>query len=242
MNTNSDSLLFNVYNNLSDGNWGNCCTTNTLLFTETDLPANFNVFNNVCVQNNGDTSGCFGYYATTGVFANNTAIGITVTGNVKAIEVGGTNITFENNVVQNYGQFIVVDTGTTFTSFDYNYWGPNNFNGNNPWEYGATGAGSFAAWQSACSCDSHGGQANNISVNSVGVPLFGSPLITAGINLTSLAITGLNSSTTAGGTIAAIARPASTAWDIGAYNFIPGNKTSKGIGASMGVGASGAVN
>ena len=54
MNTNTDSIATNFYNNLSDGNWGSCCTTAIGLFTETDSPSNFNVFNNVALQYPGN--------------------------------------------------------------------------------------------------------------------------------------------------------------------------------------------
>ena len=227
MTTASDSVAINFYNNLSDGNWGSCCTTDTSLFVELSLPDNINVFNNVCIQYNGNVAPCWGYYATTGVFANNTAIGATVTGNVKAIEVGGTNITFENNTVENYGQFIVVDGGTTFTVFDYDIWGPDNYDGNDPWAYGPTGAGSFPAWQSACSCDSHGGQIASLGVNSSGIPQSGSALIGKGAQLTSIVgqLTGivgmiaLDSGTSAGDTNTPVARPASGAWDVGAFQY-----------------------
>jgi hypothetical protein len=221
MITPSDSVALNFYNNMAYGNWGSCCTTDLLMYTELDSPDNFNVFNNVAIQYPGNFAPAIGYYATTGVFANNTMIGVaTTSGNVKAIEVGGTNITFENNAVEGYGQYIVVDSGTTFIAFDHNQWGQIGKSGNAPWQYGAAGSNSFSALKTSCSCDAHGGNPAHLRVNARGVPQPRSALIGAGANLTRLGITPLDSDTSAGGTRTPLARPGSGAWDVGAYSYL----------------------
>jgi hypothetical protein len=215
----TDSLALNWYNNLSDGNWGSCCTTTTMIFTEDTNPANFNVFNNVCLQYSGNTAPCIQYGATTGVFANNTALGVTTSGNVEAYEVYGSGITFENNAASGYGQFIVAQAGTTFNAVDNNQWGTTEGNGNAAWVWNGVSAGTFAAWQSACSCDSHGGNPASLGVSSTGPALSGSVLIGNGVNLTSLGLTALDFSSSVGDTLIPIARPASGAWDAGAFEY-----------------------
>lgn len=221
MNTNSDSIATNFYNNLSDGNWGSCCTTSTGLYTEIDSPSNFNVFNNVALQYPGNLAPAWEYAATGGVFANNTAIGVATTpGNTYAIGLWATTgVKFENNAVEGYGQYIYVQAGSAFATFDYNQWGAIGLSGNSPWQWMSTGANTFAQWQTACSCDSHGGHPAHLGVNSYGVPQAGSALIGAGVNLTSQGITALDSDTSDGDTRTPVARPASGAWDVGAYAY-----------------------
>jgi len=219
MNVPSDSLAINFYNNLSNGNWGSCCTTDTMLYVETDNPNNFNVFNNVCVQYAGNTAPCIQLGATTGLLANNTAIGVTPAANTEAFEVYGANLTVENNAASGYGQFIVVAPGTTFAAFNYNQWGTTEGNGNSPWQYGSTGANTFPTWKTTCACDSSGGNPSSLGVNASGVPQLGSSVIGAGANLTSLGIAALDSGTSAGGTVTPVGRPATGAWDVGAYPF-----------------------
>lgn len=157
MNVNSDSLGINLYNNLSDGNWGTCCTTATQLYVEVDYPNNFNVYNNVAIQYPGNLAPVWEYAATNGVFTNNTAIGSITSGNVAAIQVYATGVDFEYNSVTGYGQYIYVHAGSTFTAFDYNQWGTTGGNGNSPWQWMSTGANTLSAWQAACSCDAHAG-------------------------------------------------------------------------------------
>ena len=136
----SNSVATNVYNNLSDGNWGNCCTTATQLFIDAGtgypIPNNVNVFNNVAIQYGTNTAPAWEYGAATGLFANNTAIGVATTpSNVNPVVLYGNGITFENNVLQNYGQYVVAQPGTTFTVIDYNTYGSIGVSGNAAWSY-----------------------------------------------------------------------------------------------------------
>jgi hypothetical protein len=227
MNTPSDSIAIDFYNNLADGNWGSCCTTDTMLYVEVDSPDNFNVFNNVCLQYSGNVAPCIQYTATTGLFANNTALGVTASSNPEAYQIGGSGLSVENNAVSGYGQFVVVSSGSTFIIFDYNQWGTTEGSGDSPWQYGGTGANTFSAWQSACSCDSHGGNPSSLGITSNGVPQSGSALVGAGLNLTSLSIAALDSGTSAGGTVTPTARASTGNWDVGAYPY-----QSAGIGGT----------
>ncbi len=222
MNVASDSLALNLYNNLSDGDWGACCTTATMSFTEFANPNNFNAFNNVDIQScNNNTAPVFDYGATGGIFVNNTAIGCPTTPqNVNAFSIYGTNIDFRNNAIEGYGQYLVVKAGTTFTHLDYNVYGAMGQSGNAPWQCGSTGASALSAWQSACSGDAHGTKVSILNVTFSGVPQFGSPLLSAGINLTGLGILPLDSDTSAGNTRTPVGRPSTGQWAAGAYAAI----------------------
>jgi hypothetical protein len=228
MNVPSDSLLQNIYNNLFDGDWGECCTTATSLFVEIDAPNNLNYFNNVVIQFAGNLAPAVEYESTNGAFVNNTFLGVAATSNnVNAVKLWQTtvNTTFENNVIQNYGQYVVINAGSpgaTFAVFDYNTYGPIGSSGVDSWQFESTGANSLAAWQTACSCDAHAQHNTNLNLNSTGLQQTGSVVIAAGTNLTTLGISTLDSATTAGNTIAAVARPSTGAWDAGAYEFSSG--------------------
>lgn len=230
MNVSSDSLGLQFYNNLSDGDWGHCCTTATGIFTETAHPANFVVYNNVVVQHCGDTAPEFDYGGITsaqgGSYYNNTMIGCASTGgNVAPIRLSGTNILYKNNAIQNYGQYVVLNTGSTFSSGDYNSYGSIGLSGNSPWQCGTTPYNTFSTWQSGCSADSHGQKVSDIMVNSTtGMILSGSPLIGAAVNLTSLGIGPLNSDK------AGVARPSTGPWDTGAFQFGSAPASFSGIG------------
>ena len=91
---------------------------------------------------------------------------------------------------------------------------------------------SLASWQAACSCDANTLTSNPL-VNSNGTLQAGSPAIGAGVNLTSLGITGLNSDANG------VARPTSGAWDIGAYQYAAAPGFS--MGSSFAIGGNGAV-
>lgn len=222
MNTPSDSLITNIYNNVSYGEWGNCCTTATLLFVEIDAPDNLNLFNNLEIQNVNDLAPSVEYESTNGIFANNTFLGAAATsGNNAAIRLWGTtiNTTFENNVIENYGQYVVVYSGATFAAFDYNTYGSFGNSGNNPWVDGSNSSTKFTAWQALCSCDAHGKQNNNLGLNSVGVPEPGSVVIGAGANLAGLGNTALDFDATGEARPSAGVGP----WAAGAYNIVGPN-------------------
>lgn len=226
MNTPSDSIFTGFYNNLSEGDWGSCCTTSNGLFVEIAPPANLAVFNNVNLQscNSNTEPGYSSRTVNTGagpVVYNNTYLGCATTGsNVEALDLWGTSISAENNAIEGYGQYVVVGASpnTTFTTLDYNIYGAIGMSGNAPWVWGASNETTFANWQSASSGDSHGQKVSSIRISSsTGTPNTGSPLIGACVNLTSIAT----------GNLAPLAldfngnpRPSVAAWDCGALNYI----------------------
>lgn len=221
MNTSSDSLGLYVYNNKADGDWGSCCTTSNFLFTETAPPANFFVFNNVVIQscNSNTEPANFAHTVNAGAgpaFYNNTFLGCgTTSSNVTAVELFGTTVTFENNAIEKYGQYVVTGSSATFSTLDYNTYGAIGLSGNSPWQFGATGDATFANWQSTSGGDSHGQKVSSLNVNASGAPNAGSPLLGVGNNLTSLCTGNL---TPLCSDINGIGRPSSGAWAVGAFN------------------------
>lgn len=133
-----------------------------------------------------------------------------------AVNIGGncvslTNITMavsKNNIFLNCGQAWYIESGGSLAASDYN-----DYYGNTYLGPGVQENATLSAWQMATGFDSHGiNTAPNLSV--AFVPNVGSPLISAGVNLTSLSITELDSDK------AGVARPASAAWDIGALQYV----------------------
>jgi hypothetical protein len=227
MNTPADSLALNFYNNYSFGNWGTCCTTATLIFTESDAPANFSVFNNVDVQAcDGETAPSLEVGGTIALIANNTLIGCPTTQqNTEALQIVrmGSSQTVRNNVIQGYGQHVVSQSqGAAFATFDYDIYGPVGKSGNSAWacNNAELSPNTFAGWQaSPCAGDPHGQNPANLGVNATGQPQAGSMLVGAGTNLTAncAALPALCSTTSMGNTIAPVARTKTGAWTPGAF-------------------------
>lgn len=210
----TDSLASNVYNNLSAGDWGSCCTTATMIYSETTNPANFNVFNNVALQATGNRAPAYVMGATGGVFANNTIIGSMTQGSSYAVSLYGSWRAVENNVVSGYTQLITEYTHTSFsaTTFDYNQWG--SALGTYPWDWISHHSPTFADWKSACGCDAHSPPpADSLGLNTGGTVQPGSPVIAAGANLASLGIPALNFDNVG------VPRASIGAWDIGAFVY-----------------------
>jgi hypothetical protein len=223
MNVAGQSEETSFYNNYSFGLWGSCCTTTTLTWTEVSHPANIYVFNNLAIQScaDGETAQAVQLGPTNGIIANNTFIGCsTVPSNTEALQIYGTNVNYENNAIENYGQYVVVNSGSTFTAFDNNIYGPIGLSGNSNWQCGSTGTNSFPTWQSACAGDAHGQHVTSLLVSSSGAPISGSPLIGAGANLYSICNMQPNPGL---GALCfdrnGAARPHTGAWDAGAYAF-----------------------
>ena len=165
-----------------------------------------------------------GQRANAGFFANNTFIDGGPNSNGTAVNFAYLPFKFENNIVEGFTNNLAFNNSASGNTIDYNdYY---NWNTNNGWPAGST----LAGWQSGstgyCSggCDQHG-HSNNPNLNSSYVPNSGSPVIGAGANLTSLGYSFLDVSApqTFGvnydcGT-GCVARPASGAWDAGAYEL-----------------------
>jgi hypothetical protein len=148
---------------------------------------------------------------------NNTILGSGV--NVIGIFLGignGANVTIENNLISTASQFIAAIS--PIRQIDYNSYMATVTSGCASFLYGGgpcSGQANFAAWKAACSCDAHGAYNASNSVNSDGTLQANSPARGAGVNLTSLGIAGLNIGANG------VARPATGAWDVGAYQTSP---------------------
>jgi len=217
-----------VYNNYFYGNWGSCPTGFIYFESGSSNPTHlrsWKVFNNVGVVGAGsglNTNGWFGLFSGESgsqLVANNTIIGPNNTDNSICYSIQGmSGLTFKNNVVTNCGDPVGISSSTV-SELDYNLYGTSCGNGGNCFIWNGSFLGSFAAWKSASGGDANAIQNNSPLLNADGTPQLSSPAIAAGANLTSLGITALNSDKSG------IARPATGAWDIGAYQYQPGGPT-----------------
>ena len=207
------------YNNLIDGDWGNCPTSGLFIEGSGSINRNVRVFNNLWLttytqENNGVVSVTAGGYLR---FYNNTIIGAGNSDTCLGINgTSGTTVYIENNIVSNCNTLFETSSVGTFAAVDYNLYGGNN---TNPWTDQGIPAWypTLSQWQAHCKCDAHssfGAASTYVQVNSNGTLQAGSPAIGAGANLTSLGIAALDSD------IAGNPRSGgSTPWDDGAYNF-----------------------
>jgi hypothetical protein len=239
MNVSTDSLGYYFYNNMSFGDWGPCCSTAIMLFTEVAHPANFYVFNNIAIQscNNNTAPVNQDYTAPSGPgesWYNNTFLGCPTTGsNTWALQFYGLNMSDENNAVQGWGQYVTVGSGYSFKAIDYNVYGSPGSSGNSPYQCGNSGVSAFAPWQATgCSPDAHGQSVSDIQVNSsTAFPSSTSPLRATGINLTSIC----NGQPNPGlGALcydyAGKARPTTGNWDVGAVSYSTSKSPNPPIG------------
>jgi hypothetical protein len=220
-----------VYNNTVSGNWG-ACPTGVLFFDATNPPGSSNciVFNNVMQTTYTNTSGgnpITGNCSGTNYFFNNTYLGDSGSGDL-CLNVGSTVTnawTIENNAIGNCNSelFATNSLGSVFALIDYNFW--EGSTSSTPWGVNCSSGCSpyytFATWQSGGGHDTHGAYNTStgyFNISASGVPQVGSPLINAGINLTSLcasfSIPGNPCNLDAFGN----ARPASGLWTVGALN------------------------
>jgi hypothetical protein len=237
MTTSGASIATEVYNNTFDGNWGNNATA--FVYQEFSFPNNFDFFNNVL---NGAASTAMLRMHTAssegGEWSNNTFICANVNGSQGASPtisgLTGT-VNFRNNAFVNCNQFLHLSTGggpaTPTGVWDYDVYMTANGGGSyaGPWGDGSSSYSTIAAFKTGCSCDSHSAYFASNTLNSNGSPTSSFPGIAAGsnpgVNLTSIAtgnLAALASSTTNGGQQAAVARPASGAWDVGAFVYSAG--------------------
>lgn len=196
----------------------NCSTAWIYNSNGTLVESNFMIYNNFFTFSDafGPSNGMIKGVPSSSQVFNNTFLG---NGIGKAIDISGTNSntnsTIENNVLANMNQFIAINSPVTLV--DYNQY-MSVVPRCDPWLYGGGpcyGQSTFAAWQTACSCDADGAYYASNTVNPNGTLQAASPAIRGGANLTSLGIAGLEIDA------AGVARPATGPWDIGAYQHLP---------------------
>lgn len=237
-----------IYNNYFYGALAGGCSSG-FIFIEgggSSTPSNAkNVYfwNNVGDATGADSAnanGWFGLFSASNsmLVANNTVLYNNANDMTQCYAIGGTsggnvvnNLTFENNVVNGCNMAIYVPELTGTTTIDYNFYGDACSNSNNCLVWKGTFEGKFSAWQPACNCDSHSltSTYSGALLNPDGSPQAGSPVIGAGIDLTSIAtgnLASLQNDTSKGNTRTPLPRPQNGPWDIGAYlynNGVPPN-------------------
>lgn len=219
-----------IYNNKFSGNWGNNNTSQ--IFLEAGC-TNCQIYNNVSLPSTGGNGylndGNFNVQGTNVSIYNNTLMGGT-TSNGTGIQIGGPNVTFQNNVMTTFNQ--CVGTASEFNATTSSYLAVNNNVyancGSNAFVWcppnGSTCTfGNFSQWKAACqallpSCDTSSEAIPNALLSSNGSPQSGSAVFGYGANFTGLGLPTLNEATSAGDTLPPVPRPGGTApWDVGAY-------------------------
>lgn len=217
-----------IYNNLFDGNEGNCCVTSWIFLEDngsstpwSDNTGTAIIYNNVIIGSLDIPNGQLNIGRGTGHILYNDTILVTGTKNngdcLRMRNSGGSGLTVtsKNSVYQGCGQVFSIDSATSTITWDFNAYG--NVSGGNElfnWTGHTNGsANTVAAWKTQCSCDANavGTLATTINLASNGRQNSGASIVGVGTNLTG-AETAINSD------ILGNARPApATAWDMGAY-------------------------
>jgi hypothetical protein len=221
-----------IYNNYFQTS-NQCCIT-AHVFLEGGASwtngGNYYVFNNVFIQPGGAVNGLLQPYLgnSLSIIYNNTII-TADPANSYALAPSGSHIKIVNNAITSAGFLALLNGGggTSFanpaTDFDYQAYG--NCTGYNCWMWNNIDTGSFSTWASQCSgCDSHSSYNASLNLAADGSPTSQSTMVIGKAkNLTSLCtgnVTPLCSD------ILGNARPASGAWDLGAYAYASGNRPS----------------
>jgi hypothetical protein len=124
------------------------------------------------------------------------------------------HLTFENNAMSGCVTFFE-GINTIFDSLNYNVYVAATSGGQHKWSYNTTSLDAIAAWQSTTGKDGSSLYNPTSGLNSLGMPQSGSPVLSVGVNLSTLGITPLNSDTSAGHTKTPFAR--SSSWNAGAF-------------------------
>jgi hypothetical protein len=211
-----------VYKNLFDGDIGNNVTSWIYMEASSAAMDNRQIFDNVLYVAAGRNSCCGminlysdGGSSSSGLLANNTVFGPGVTpgtGTGMLVGSGQSNARVQNNAIAASQNIVGINSGATLTALSNNAYFSSA--GSDSFSWHGSIFGSFATWVS------NSGETGalfsslaTLSLGSNGQPQAGSTLIGAGANLTSLGIAELNTD------ILGAARPASGAWDIGAFQF-----------------------
>jgi len=235
------------YNNLYDGDWGVNNTSPIFFDSNGGILRNSYIYNDIFLNTNPSSPWGNGINLIPGNSAegngpvhawNNTII--CGPGAGAGMRVDGANIDFRNNVESSCSDFYDTSNGTssTIAAMDYNYYANLISSGGSAFSFltrgtnGGSLATQFSVWRTITqalsgSSESHSGQGPSAGLSASGVPGVSSPVIGAGTNLCrAISCTGglaaLASDTTAGGSRTPTARPATGAWDIGAYQYSGG--------------------
>jgi len=219
-----------VYNNYIYGDPGTHMNTFIFDSQRTGGPScsGVQIFNNVLVNSSAvhfPANTFIQDWCTNSLVVNNTGVGLTNTGGGGLSESVGIGGTMKNNLISSVQLGIYTPATSTLAGSDYNLF--YNLGATNSMVYTGTFYNGVAAWVTGTGFDTHSVTSNPNLTGSYTLNA-GSPAIAAGTNLTSLGITALNSDK------AGIPRPASGAWDIGAYQYVaPGGSS---LGGSITAG------
>ena len=223
----------NIYNNWFDGGTNATTTYTSHIFLEggtsssstpcMDSTSHGYIYNNVLIGNQPINNGLMSPDSGDLQVYNNTIIDnnpsdVTNPNSFCFVSNLASVMVLDNNVMTGCDTLIFLQSRTSLT-IDYNIYANG---GSNAFIYGTTYYNStqFSNWQSAAGGDSHSSYHTSAGLSSSGSPANGSAVVGSGTNLTSLSIMPLDSTTSAGNTVAPVAR-ASTGliWDVGAYEF-----------------------
>lgn len=253
--TNSTAFAPLVYSNYIYGDLGQGSATGFVYCTYGGIAGgsngtSCNIFNNLLVQiqhagrttSNGPWALVTGTSTSNHVIVNNTVAGWASSGSFTAgIVDSSSGDRIENNLYENFGHafetYWLPDPTAAVTNWteDYNIWFNVSQAGASQWAANQNNGHfySYATWQGAgYGYDAHSLTADPLLLGSY-TPNVGSPAIHAGTNLTSLCSGNLTALCT---DKAGASRPASGAWDIGAYQFTGAVSSSFGTGVALGTG------
>lgn len=240
-----------IYNNLFDGNEGQCCIT-AWIFLQGAAAVN-NIYNNVIVptgpkvSNGGlsmrtDAAGSeFNIYNNT--FISTQGSGGTTPAVTYLDAYGGSAIvSVKNNAFAGFNTYIALpSTDVRTLTASNNAYASESGGGNPYWVWNSIKAKTLSAWQSACGCDSEavGDLSGSLGIVGEGVPstsFIGSGKGANLMNIASGTLLALSSDTSAGATRTPSSREAGTLpWDIGAYLANSTNRPSAPTGLTASV-------
>jgi len=211
-----------IYNNVAVGNIGANATS--IVYLENNnggaggsIGTSY-IFNNVFSKTNANVPTSTGIVSMLGFnggyILNNTIIDAGGTGSnaYNCINIYQNGWTVKNNIELGCGTYIW-QQGSGITASNNDYYGASV----PQWIYISSYYSALNSWQSGCGCDASS-ISSNPNLNGSYVPGSGSPVIGAGVNLSSLGITPLDSD-------AAGNARGSGAWTMGAYNSSGGGPT-----------------
>lgn len=199
-----------MYNNYFYGDPGANMTGYVFTDAESGGTIQAEIFNNVVSESVNIAPALFFLQSATPAVYNNTLIG-SGTGSGGCLFIYMTGAIIKNNIFDTCNTGIYVQGGSIASSNNNDFF---NLPGNVVLINGGASYGTLAAWQASAGSPDANSINNNPNINgSTFIPNVGSPLVSAGANLTSLSIPALDFDK--GG----VARPAVAAWDIGAYQL-----------------------
>jgi hypothetical protein len=204
----------NIYNNLFDGDSGVNITS--FFFTE-NHHTGMHVFNNIFVLKPGRTMGGLIWFTNsdsvqTPFILNNTFIGNGANPSSCIKMQGVTGVTIKNNLTSGCNTLVDLEDGTSVAASDNDIYEAKSPGGSSTWQLNGAGTDTFSAWQAETGGDTHSSYHSTASLNADGTLKSGSPAIAAGVNLTNLGITALDSDKSG------VLRPSTGPWDVGAHS------------------------